>query len=267
MQVIQETFPGGARLTGYLRDVTEAMPDYNRRPTVLILPGGGYERCSAREGDPVAMQFLAAGYHAFVLNYSTGESAEEWHPMLDASRAMVFLRKNGERLRIRPDKIAVCGFSAGGHLAACTGLLWDADPVRDALGEDAALVRPDAMILCYPVITSGEYGHAGSFDRIAGSDPALRERFSLEKQVRPDTPPVFLWHAVADATVPVQNSLMLVEQLEKQDISYEMHLFGGGKHGMGLCTVEVDHPDAHIAHWFTLCREWLDNTFDFHAGV
>lgn len=90
----------------------------------------------------MAMQFLAAGYHAFVLNYSTGESAGEWHPMLDASRAMVFLRKNGERLRIRPDKIAVCGFSAGGHLAACTGLLWDADPVRDALGEDAGPGTP-----------------------------------------------------------------------------------------------------------------------------
>ena len=264
---IETLNPCGSRLTVYLRDAEQAMPLFQTRPLVLVIPGGGYEHVSPREGDPVALRFLAAGYHAAVLHYSVGEQARDYRPLAQVNGALTALRAHAAEWGICPDKIAVCGFSAGGHLAACTGLLWDADPVRDALGEHAALVRPDAMILCYPVITSGEYGHAGSFDRIAGSDPALRERFSLEKQVRPDTPPVFLWHAVADATVPVQNSLMLVEQLEKQDVPYEMHLFGGGKHGMGLCTVEVNHPDAHIAHWFTLCREWLDNTFDFHASV
>lgn len=263
MQVIHKTFPGGAEMTGYLRDVTESMPAYNQRPAVLILPGGGYEHCSVREGDPVAMQFLAAGYHAFMLNYSTGEKASSWQPMLDAARAMAYLHKNAGTLRIRPNQVAICGFSAGGHLAACTGLLWDAAPVREALREDTPLGRSDAMILCYPVITSGPYGHAGSFDRIAGNDSALREQFSLEKYVRPDTPPVFLWHTVPDHTVPVQNSLLFVEELEKQDIPYEMHLFGGGHHGMGICTAEVNEPDAHNARWFTLCREWLDKTFGF----
>lgn len=263
MEVVHKTFPGGAKIIGYLRDVTESMPDYNRRPAVLVIPGGAYEHCSVREGDPVALQFLAAGYQAFVLTYSTGDAAAHWQPMVDAARAVAYLHKNADALRIRPGQVAVCGFSAGGHLAGCTGLLWDAAPVREALGEDTPLGRPDAMILCYPLVNSGIYGHEGSFNRIAGSDPALREQFSLEKQVRPDTPPVFLWHAVADETVPVQNSLLFAEALERQNIPYEMHLFGGGYHGMGLCSVEVNHPDAHIARWFTLCREWLDKTFDY----
>lgn len=265
MEIVHKTFPGGASIIGYLRDVTESMPDYNRRPAVLVMPGGAYEHCSVREGDPVALQFLAAGYQAFVLTYSTGDNAGNWRPMLDAARAVAYLHKNAETLRIRPGQVAVCGFSAGGHLAACTGLLWDAGPVREALGEDTPLGRPDAMILCYPLITMGQYGHARCIQHITGGDPALREQFSLEKQIRPDTPPVFLWHTVTDDTVPVQNSLMLAGQLQENHIPYEMHLFGSGEHGMGLCSTEVRHPDAHNAKWFTLCREWLDKTFDFRT--
>lgn len=267
MQMIHEAFPGGARLTGYVREETEAMPLYNTRPAVLLLPGGGYDYCSAREGDPVAMQFLAAGYQAFVLEYSTGEAAADWRPMIDAARAVAYLHKNAGKLRIRPGQVAVCGFSAGGHLAGCTGMLWDAGPIRQALGEDTPLGRPDALILCYPVITSGQYAHRGSIDRIAGNDPALREQFSLEHRVRPDMPPVFLWHTVTDDTVPVQNSLMLAQALEQKQVPFELHIFADGPHGMSLCTNEVHEPHAHNARWFTLCREWLDKTFSFSALV
>ena len=264
MQLITQTLPGGAVLTGWVRAPIDSCPAFDRRPAVLILPGGGYEYCSQRESEPAAMQFLAAGYQAFVLEYSTAEHAANWQPMIDAARAIVWMRSNAGALGLLPDKIAVCGFSAGGHLAAGTAILWDAGPVQAALGADAGQNRPDAVVLSYPVVTSGPYGHQGSFDCIAGGDAALRRQFSLENQVRPGLPPFFIWHTVADGSVPVENSLMLAQALQKQGISYELHLFPTGGHGGSLCTNEVGKPSARNRAWMPLALSWLADVFDYH---
>lgn len=267
MQLITQTLPGGAVLTGWVRAPIDSCPAFDRRPAVLILPGGGYEYCSQREGEPAAVQFLAAGYQAFVLEYSTAEHAANWQPMIDAARAIVWMRSHAGALGLLPDKIAVCGFSAGGHLAAGTAILWDAGPVQAALGADAGQNRPDAVVLSYPVVTSGPYGHQGSFDCIAGGDAALRRQFSLEKQVRPGLPPFFIWHTVTDGTVPVENSMLLAAALRKNQVPFELHLMADGRHGMSLCTAEVHDPHPHNAHWFALCREWLDDVFGYRAGA
>lgn len=264
MKLCEYTLPSGAKLTGWLREPDEKMPGYERRPAVLILPGGGYHWCSPREGDPVATRFFAAGYQTFTLLYTTQPWPLRWQPMLDAAGALLYLRQNAAALHILPGKIAVCGFSAGGHLAASTAFLWQAEEVQGPLGCPGAALRPDAAVLCYPVISAGQYRHEGSFDHLAGSDAALRERFSLEKQAGPGAPPCFIWHTVPDEDVPVQNSLLLAGALEAADVPYELHLFGRGGHGSGTCTAEVGHPDPHNAHWMTLCIEWLNTTFDFH---
>ena len=137
MQLYTHTLPSGAKLTGYLRDETNEMPSFNIRPAMLILPGGGYAFCSAREADPIAMQFLQAGYQTFVLEYTCAHTPEQaplrWQPLIDAAGAILHLRRNAAKLRLDPFKIAVCGFSAGGHLAASTAILWDAAPVQKAL--------------------------------------------------------------------------------------------------------------------------------------
>lgn len=267
MQLITQTLPGGAVLTGWIRARIDSCPAFDLRPGVLILPGGGYDYCSQREGEPVAMQFLAAGYQAFVLDYSTGEQAGQWRPMVDAARAMAWMRAHARQLNLIPDRIAVCGFSAGGHLAACTAILWDAEPVQQALGEQRGSNRPDAVILAYPVITSGQFAHQGSIDNIAGTDPALRRTFSLEDQVRPGLPPFYIWHTVTDTTVPVENALLLAGALRRNQVPFELHLFADGPHGMSLCTAEVHDPHPHNVHWFALCREWLDRVFDYRAGA
>ena len=267
MQLVTHTLPGGAVLTGWIRARVESCPAFCRRPAVLITPGGGYEYCSQREGEPVALQFLAAGYQAFVLEYSTAEKAGNWQPMIDAARALVWIRAHADQLDVLPDKIAVCGFSAGGHLAASSAILWDAEPVQQALGEDRGKNCPNAVILGYPVITTGEFTHEGSIDYIAGDDKALWETFSLEKQVRPGLPPFFVWHTVMDTSVPVENSLLLASALRRNQVPFELHLFSQGHHGMSLCTAEVHEANPHNAHWFALCREWLDSRFDFHAGA
>ena len=159
-------------------------------------------------------------------------------------------------LQILPDKIAVCGFSAGGHLALSGAVL-------DIPGETAQQ-RPNAVILGYPVITAGEFAHRGSFVRLAGSeDAAAQQVFTLEDKVTSDTPPVFVWHTMEDKTVPVENTLLLLAALRRAGVPCEAHLFEKGAHGTSISTAEVDAADPHRAHWVALCLEWLGETFGF----
>ena len=259
MQQIELELAGGGVLTVSLRASLDAMPAVKQRPLVLVVPGGGYNHVSPREGDPVALQFAAAGYHTAVLTYSVGEGAQNYQPLRQLNEALALLRQNAGEWHILPDKIAVCGFSAGGHLALSGAVL-------DIPGETAQQ-RPNAVILGYPVITAGEYAHRGSFVRLSGSeDPADHQKFTLEDKITPDTPPVFVWHTMEDATVPVENTLLLLAALRKNRVPCEVHLFEKGVHGTSISTAEVDAASAHRAHWVQLAVEWLNDTFDFHLA-
>lgn len=225
MQQIQLELEGGGTLTVCLRASLDAMPTVKQRPLVLVVPGGGYSHVSPREGDPVALQFAAAGYHTAVLTYSVGEGARDYRPLRQLSEALGLLRQHAEEWHILPDKIAVCGFSAGGHLALSGAVL--------AIPGETAQQRPDAVILGYPVITAGEYAHRGSFVQLAGSEDAAAQRaFGLEDKITPDTPPVFVWHTMEDRTVPVENTLLLLSALRRAGVACEAHLFeqGGPRH-------------------------------------
>lgn len=259
MQQIELELAGGGVLTVSLRASLDAMPAVKQRPLVLVVPGGGYNHVSPREGDPVALQFAAAGYHTAVLTYSVGEGARDHQPLRQLRAAIGLLRQNAERWGILPDRIAVCGFSAGGHLALSGAVL-------DCPGEAADRSRtPDAVLLAYPVITAGEYAHRGSFVQLSGSeDRAEHQRFGLEEKITPDTPPVFVWHTMEDTTVPVENTLLLLAALRKNHVPCEAHLFEKGVHGTSISTAEVDAASAHRAHWVQLAVEWLNDTFDFH---
>ena len=259
MQIYTHTLPGGAQLIGYLRDRTVEMPAFNTRPAILILPGGGYAWCSRREADPVAMQFLQAGYNVFTLYYTCRSDetvpALRWQPLIDAAGAILHIRRNAEQFGTDPAKIAICGFSAGGHLALSGAVL-------DIPGETAQQ-RPNAVILGYPVITAGQYAHRGSFVQLAGEDPAAQQAFSLEDKITSRTPPVFVWHTMEDKTVPVENTLLLLAALRRAGVPCEAHLFEKGAHGTSISTAEVDAADPHRAHWVALCLEWLGETFGF----
>ena len=256
MRQIELELAGGGVLTVSLRASLDAMPAVKQRPLVLVVPGGGYNHVSPREGDPVALQFAAAGYHTAVLTYSVGEGAQNYRPLRQLNEALALLRQNAGEWHILPDKIAVCGFSAGGHLALSGAVL--------GIPGETAQQRPNAVILGYPVITAGELAHRGSFVQLAGGeDAAAQQAFTLEDKVTSDTPPVFVWHTMEDKTVPVENTLLLLAALRRAGVPCEAHLFEKGAHGTSISTAEVDAADPHRAHWVALCLEWLGETFGF----
>jgi acetyl esterase/lipase len=227
-------------LTAYLLDSSPEMPNAQVRPAVLICPGGGYFFCSAREAEPIAMAFLAEGYQAFILRYSLKENAAFPRPLNDAEEALEHIRAHAAEWNVDPAKIAACGFSAGGHLAAALGTM--------------GRVRPNALILAYPCILDSMSA------KLAVPVP------SLEKLVDEKTPPAFLFANFADTVVPVENSLQFAAALDRAKVPFELHVFQKGVHGLSLATPltssgHQDMVDANSAQWLGLCLRWLEIQF------
>lgn len=229
-----------AELTIYSLDNFPAMDMDRIRPMILICPGGGYHFVSEREAEPVAMQMLALGFHAAVLRYHV---APERFPvaLAEAACSVAYLREHAAEYHIDPEKIVVAGFSAGGHLTASLGVFWQEAWLKEYTGCDPEQVKPNGMILSYPVITSGEFAHRNSFVNLLGGD-AMEEQIeyvSLETRVTELTPPTFIWHTVTDQTVPVENTLLFVRALQRAGVRYEMHIYPQGEHGLSLATMET----------------------------
>ena len=156
----------------------------------------------------------------------------------------------------------VCGFSAGGHLAASLGVHWDDPALAERCGvQDASVLRPDAMVLGYPVITAGQYAHRNSIVNVSRASGEPEQYWSLEENVSEKTPPTFLWHTMTDNSVPVENSLLFVQQLHRYGVACECHLFESGRHGMSVATREVDAASRAVHAWVGLCQTWLSARF------
>lgn len=244
-------------LTAYILDNPSDRPEEEprQRPAVVVCPGGGYGSCSKREAEPIAMQFLAAGFHAFVLNYSVAPFKFK-RALEEVSMSIALVRKNAEKWDVLPDKIAVCGFSAGGHLACSIGTLWNSDYIEVNKG----LNKPNAMILGYPVITYGEFTHQGTFENLCGDDEDLKKKLSLETQVSKDTPPAFIWHTYEDQGVPVENSLVLAGALRKAGVPFDLHIYQKGGHGLSTATPEVGIDggcSTAVPGWIGIAASWL----------
>ncbi len=255
---------GAAKLRLYLLDPVSAAPQ-KERPMVIVVPGGGYEFCSDREEEPVAMRFLAMGCHACVLDYSV---APNRFPVAlrELSLAIAIIRENAKAWHVDSNSLLLCGFSAGAHLALSAGVFWHRSVAYESIGRKAADVRPDGLILCYPVVTSGQYGHRGSFEALLGKEAQkeLLETVSLERQVTPQAPPVFLWHTVTDNSVPVENSLLLAEALRKSQVNFELHIYPSGGHGLSLASEETGGEKEYLIEpccqsWISLVQSWIEN--------
>ena len=229
-----------------------------RRPAglVLVLPGGGYHDRAPYEGIPVAEKFNELGWHAATLEYRVSPSIFP-APQQDAVRALKLIRSRAAEWGVKKDNIAILGFSAGGHLAACTGTIRKEIDASAGDAADGESGRPDAMILCYPVIYL-THGHAGSGRRLLGKDAPTREELApldLEKRVTGETPPAFLWHTATDQTVDIHNSLDFADAMWKQGNTAELHVYPSGKHGLGLGNRGDEHPE--VRSWPLLASEFL----------
>lgn len=254
-----------ARLVTYIWEDSEEIT-VKERPLVLICPGGGYCMTSDREAESVALRLMCAGVHAAVLRYSV-RPAEYPTALLEVAQAMALLREHAKEWNIMQDKIVVMGFSAGGHLAASYAENWNRSEIAEKTGVSAEEIKPNGLLLCYPVITSDKrYWHQGSFENLLGtqwSEERLEE-FSLEKHVGAQVPRTFIWHTYEDTTVPVENSLLFALALRRNGIPTELHMYEKGVHGLSLAKPHTDNMEgtcvqAECQSWIDLAEVWLKN--------
>ena len=262
-----------ATLTSYVYDNAGDLKA-DPRPAMIVCPGGGYRALSSREAEPIVSEFFAEGMNVYLLRYSTKENAANYAPLIQAALAIKYVRENAELHNTDPSKVFICGFSAGGHLAASSGILWNIKEVRDAIGvtdgtAPEGINKPTGMVLSSPVITAGDYAHKGSINNLCGTTEPTKEqmdRFSLELHVDETTAPAFVWHTVTDQTVPIQNSLFLLNALVENGVPCEAHIYPNGVHGLSLCNEKTwaQNPkmiEPHAATWIDLASKWINDMF------
>jgi len=223
---------------------------------VVVCPGGGYRNLAMdHEGDQIAKWLNSLGVSAFVLKYRLGPKYHHPVELGDAQRAIRTVRAKAAEYRVATDRIGIMGFSAGGHLASTAGTHFDAGDASAADPIDRVSSRPDFLVLGYPVISfTTPYTHKGSLQNLLGDnpDPKLVESLSNELQVTAQTPPTFLFHTTADATVPVENSVLFYLALRKAGVPAEMHIYERGPHGLGLASL-----DEALSSWPSRLAAWL----------
>lgn len=250
-------------LNPYLLDNSPEVDQDRQRPLVLVLPGGAYWHRSFREAEPVAVRLLGLGFSACVVEYAVKPQVFP-AALLQVFAAIHHARTHAADWHIDPDRIVVMGFSAGGHLAASAGVFWSKPHYAGKLGLVPEQVRPNALALGYPVITTGHYMHEPSIENLLDDNTyVFQQTMSLETQVGPDTPPTFLFHTFNDAVVPVENSLLFAKALQSRNIPHALHVFPDGVHGISLANDQVFGPDRpqearpEAARWPELFAQWL----------
>ena len=257
MKMIHMQVPGypEATLEGYLLDCEITLGTEVNRPAVLVCPGGGYVYCSPREAEPVALRYAAKGFHAFILRYSVGKDAADFAPLKEVSWAIGHIRENAEAWHIDPQKIAVCGFSAGGHLALASGLL----------GEN----KPNAMILGYPAVNIPNYPGVNFMLQLLTGRKDVTDAdaayFSLENHITRQSPPVFM-AATAEDMLTGFGALPVAKKYSDLGMPYELHVFQHGPHGYSVADeTSADGSEEMLnpafAQWHGLSVAWLHRIF------
>lgn len=230
-----------------------------KHPCMVVCPGGGYNYTSDRESEPVAMHFAAEGYRVAVVRYSCAPHCFP-QQLLEVAGAMELIYEHAEEWRIDTSRIAIIGFSAGGHLAAQYSNRYNCEEIRAIFPESKGV---QACVLSYPVITDTTPTHGGTVRNFVGHEPIERNEkgCSCECIVSDQTPPTFLWHTSEDAAVPVRNSLLYAQALSEHKIPFEMHIYPYGSHGLSLANPVVgnytDEKVLRVCKWLEEAKSWL----------
>lgn len=240
-----------------------------KRKAILVIPGGGYGRiCSDREGEPVALAFLAQGFNAFVLHYSVKRVNGNTYPtqLIEASKAMKYIKDHAEEYGMDKDKVFACGFSAGGHLCASLGILWDIPEIYEAVDMPYGYNKPTGIMPIYPVITSTPSDpQPFTLQNLFGTEDELTKEMldtgCLDRRVTEKASPAFIMHTANDEMVPVENSLMLAAAYSRCEIPFELHIYPDAPHGIALgneitkCGIEKWSNPA-VAKWVEHAVYW-----------
>lgn len=216
--------------------------DDEERDCVMVVPGGGYCMVVPPEGEIVAKKFYDMGMNTFVLTYTTDITFSiplKKQPLADISRAVRVLRKNAAEFKINPNRVFICGFSAGGHV--CGSLCTHFDEIPETNEKYLKISdKPDGAMLCYPVITTGKYTHEYSVAALLGNEPSEEELeyFSLEKNVKENMPPIFMWQTLEDDLVPVENTYLFAQSLKDKNVPFAQYVFPKGRHGLSVATLD-----------------------------
>ena len=242
-----------------------------KRNAILIIPGGGYRVvCTEREGEPIALSYVAYGFNAFVLNYRVGEVGDIFpKQLIDAGRAIMYIKKNAVRFGIDPERVFTVGFSAGGHLSGSCAIMYDAPEVREALGISGEENKPTAAVLAYPDVSANAFvTNKKTFESLLGKPfdeitEAEKRRFSLETAVRPDSAPMFLWHTREDTLVPLNGTLLLAQAAKDAGVNVTLHVYPYGPHGLALANRITEcgyapHVQPLAENWIADTVAWMD---------
>ncbi len=264
---LKEDYPflQGGTLKGMLMENPTGVEGEWRRPGLIVVPGGGYHHCSPREGEPVAAEFLARGFQTFVFTYlCEPQNARYPEQLLEVASAVDYVRKHADEFNVNPDELFLVGFSAGGHLTGCLAV--DHQNLSKKAGV-ALDCKPTAIGLCYPVI-SQIHGHQGSFDAILKGyseeeKAELYKLVNLNEAVNEQTPPAFIWATAEDGVVPTDNALRYALAMDKAGITYELHIYPHGPHGLSTASKEINAVEVadmyRIRRWAKNCAEFFYN--------
>ena len=242
-------------------NLTEMGRQNDKRPCMIVCPGGAYAFCSQREAEPIALQFLPQGYNVFTITYSVNPHRFPTQ-LREVAALMELIYKNADAWNCDTEKIAIVGFSAGGHLAAHYSTMFDCKEVREVFPESKSV---NASVLCYPVITADpSHAEKGSIHNLVGKtdiSPEETEYFSCEKNVKDTTPPAFIWHTAEDGLVPVMNSMLYAEALSAHKVPFELHIYPYGAHGLSTGDAQtngnMNEKIEHVGNWLTSLEKWL----------
>ena len=252
----------GVYLDAYIADPIKALT----RKAILVIPGGGYRGvCSDREGEPIAMAFLPYGYNAFVLHYTVDKKHTFPTQLIEATLTIKHIKDHAQEYGIDPDELFVVGFSAGGHLAACTGVFWKMDELYRAVEMSYGYNKPKGTMLIYPVINAAS--HCGSIKNLWATDEPTDEQIaaaSIDLHVDADSAPAFILHTANDQVVNVNGTLMAAMAYSNAGVPFELHIYPDSPHGVALgnhvteCGNEKWNRPA-IAEWVRMAAYWADH--------
>lgn len=235
-------------------NMSEMKRENQKRPCLIVCPGGGYGMCSQRESEPIALEFLTEGFNVFLLTYSVSP-AKFPAQLCEVAAVMELIYKNKEEWNCDTSKVSIIGFSAGAHLAAHYSTMYNCKEVREIFPESKAV---NGTILSYPVITAMEGNcHSGSFKNLVGHYPLTEEEmnyFCPDRCVTQNTPPAFIWHTADDNAVPVISSILFAAALSKYKIPFELQIYPNGPHGLSLAN---DLTNDNLSEGGAYCKKWI----------